>query len=317
MNPSIPDTLRHRRGGDFASARRWRRIFLLLIVLVFPASSSAGEDQRNPVKQAILPTGQVVIVAEGQGEPRSMGSYSVRLYSGKDKRFPFDDFLGGAVRPRDGFVERLEIVDLDDHGAPELVIIIRNAGSGSYLSADAFVLSGRTISFFQSVSGISGNTDPIKKLKDKINASAELAMKSSALSCGNVRTGDEKVLPAKDSIVSFSQIEEICINYGLIDLLAKIEKDPPPNPFKSDGCSLWFSTWKGVNLYSACFLHDLKYWAGYPGEEVARLVADAELMIDIACLLGSTSMAETMFQGTRRGGHEMYKQSFSWGFGRE
>jgi hypothetical protein len=112
-------------------------------------------------------------------------------------------------------------------------------------------------------------------------------------------------------------IKEICISYGLEDLWAKIEKDPPSHPFKSDGCSLWFSSWNAVSLYSACFLHDLKYWAGYPDEDIARLTADSELMIDIACLTGSTTMAETMFQGTRRGGHDMFQQSFSWGFGRE
>ena len=40
------------------------------------------------------------------------------------------------------------------------------------------------------------------------------------------------------------------------------------------------------------------------------------VMIDVARLLGSTYMAETMFHGVRVGGHEIFKQSFSWGFGR-
>ena len=123
-------------------------------------------------------------------------------------------------------------------------------------------------------------------------------------------------LPEKNEEVSLAEIKEICKAYGLNELWAKIEKDPPKNPFKSDGCSMWFDTWKGISLYPACFLHDLKYWAGYPGEEVERLVADAELMIDVARLLGSTKMAETMFHGVRIGGHEIFKRSFSWGFGR-
>jgi hypothetical protein len=105
-------------------------------------------------------------------------------------------------------------------------------------------------------------------------------------------------------------------NSYTIELWAKIEKDPPKKPFKSDGCSMWFDTWKGISLYPACFLHDLKYWAGYPGEDVERLVADAELMMDVARLLGSTEMAETMFHGVRIGGHEIFKRSFSWSFGR-
>jgi hypothetical protein len=49
---------------------------------------------------------------------------------------------------------------------------------------------------------------------------------------------------------------------------------------------------------------------------VERLIADAQLMIDVARLLNATALAETMFHGVRVGGHEIFKQSFSWGFGR-
>ena len=103
----------------------------------------------------------------------------------------------------------------------------------------------------------------------------------------------------------------------LHDLWRKIEQDPPVRPFKSDGCTGWFDDWKGISLYPAGFLHDLKYWAGYPGEDVERLVADAELMTDVARLLKSTGMAETMFHGVRLGGSEHLNASFSWGFGRQ
>ena len=124
-------------------------------------------------------------------------------------------------------------------------------------------------------------------------------------------------LPKKGEEVSFEKIKQICDCYGLSSLWKKIEKNPPPKPFKSDGCTAWFDRRRGISLYPACFLHDLKYWAGYEGEEVERLIADAELMIDVARLLGETKMAETMFLGVRVGGDEIIKQSFSWGFGRE
>jgi hypothetical protein len=123
-------------------------------------------------------------------------------------------------------------------------------------------------------------------------------------------------LPKKGEEVPLSKIKEICDFYHLPDLWAKIEKDPPQKPFESDGCSMWLDQWEGISLYPACFLHDLKYWAGHPGEEVERLIADAELMIAVATLLGSTPMAETMFFGVRVGGQEIFKRSFSWGFGR-
>jgi hypothetical protein len=124
-------------------------------------------------------------------------------------------------------------------------------------------------------------------------------------------------LPALGEEVPLPRIKAICAHYGLHDLWRKIERDPPPRPFRSDGCTGWFDEWKGVSLYPAGFLHDLKYWAGYPGEDVERLVADAELMIDVARLLGSTEMAETMFHGVRVGGNEKLNASFSWGFGRK
>ena len=128
---------------------------------------------------------------------------------------------------------------------------------------------------------------------------------------------DTMPLPQKNEEVPLAKIREICEHYGLQELWAKIAQDPPPRPFRSDGCSLWFDTWQGVCLYPACFLHDLKYWAGYPGEDVARLIADAELMMDVARLLDATALAETMFHGVRVGGHEIFKRSFSWGFGRQ
>jgi diadenosine tetraphosphate (Ap4A) HIT family hydrolase len=123
-------------------------------------------------------------------------------------------------------------------------------------------------------------------------------------------------LPAINTEVPLPKIKEICMHYGLHALWAKIEKDPPPRPFKSDGCTGWFDDWRGVSLYPAGFLHDLKYWAGYPGEDVERLIADAELMTDVARLLKSTTMAETMFHGVRVGGNEDLQTPFSWGFGR-
>ncbi|MFA6289046.1 MAG: hypothetical protein WC661_16815 [Opitutaceae bacterium] len=124
-------------------------------------------------------------------------------------------------------------------------------------------------------------------------------------------------LPKMGEEVPLSRIKEICTFYGLHDLWRKIERDPPPRPFKSDGCTGWVNEWKGVSIYPAGFLHDLKYWAGYPGEDVERLVADAELMIDVARLLHSTTMAETMFHGVRLGGTEALNAPFSWGFGRK
>ncbi|RJX30021.1 MAG: hypothetical protein C4525_13345 [Desulfarculus sp.] len=123
-------------------------------------------------------------------------------------------------------------------------------------------------------------------------------------------------LPGIGVVVPLGRIKEICLAHGLSELWRKIEADPPPRPFKSDGCSLWFDAWEGTDLYPACFLHDLKYWAGRDDDDPAeRLIADAELMIDVA-RAGEPRMAEIMFQGVRVGGHPVFRRSFSWGFGR-
>lgn len=122
-------------------------------------------------------------------------------------------------------------------------------------------------------------------------------------------------LPEKNKVVPLEDIQRICEEKGLLDLWKKIERDPPIRPFKSDGCSLWFDSCQEVDLYPACFYHDLKYWCGYPGEDVERLVADAELMIDVA-RAGAPRMAQIMFTGVRAGGMGVFKRSFSWGFGR-
>jgi hypothetical protein len=131
-----------------------------------------------------------------------------------------------------------------------------------------------------------------------------------------LRADDPFELPPVGATVALERVCAICEHYGLEDLWRKIEADPPAKAFASDGCTGWVDSWNGISIYPACFLHDLKYWAGYPGEEVERLIADAELMVDVACLLGGTGMAETMFHGVRLGGHEAFRQPFSWGFGR-
>lgn len=123
-------------------------------------------------------------------------------------------------------------------------------------------------------------------------------------------------LPKKGEVVPLLRIEEICRFYGLHELWEKIRADPPLKPFASDGCTLFTDSWNGIDIYPACFRHDLKYWAGRDGEALERLRADCTLMLEIAELTGDLRLAETMFFVVRLGGHESLKQSFSWGFGR-
>ena len=58
-------------------------------------------------------------------------------------------------------------------------------------------------------------------------------------------------------------------------------------------------------MYDACFFHDLRYWVG--GSDDDRLIADAELMIDVA-RLGLAEMAQTMFIGVRTWGGSAWRR---------
>ena len=123
--------------------------------------------------------------------------------------------------------------------------------------------------------------------------------------------------PPRHTPIPTIEVLNICKQLGLKELAEKIASDPPPKTFESDGCSSWLQEWKGKSLYPACFKHDLKYWAGRKGEEIERLVADAELAIDVAKDTGSTYMAQVLFNGVRAGGTDKFKLPFSWGYGRD
>jgi hypothetical protein len=110
--------------------------------------------------------------------------------------------------------------------------------------------------------------------------------------------------------------------FELYELWDKIKNDPPIKPFKSDGCSGgWPDVWKNkagkkVSLYKECLRHDLHYWAGYPGEDIAKFLADVELMTSVVLKTKRVKLGITMFIGVIFGGSEKFNTSFKWSFGR-
>jgi len=109
-----------------------------------------------------------VVVAEGDFEPRSIGSYSLRVYGGANKKFPTDDFITGVIRPRNGTIEAVRFDSLDADDRPEIVVIVRAAGSGGYISADAFRYRDRSLELIAAVENLDKTADPIRALRDKI-----------------------------------------------------------------------------------------------------------------------------------------------------
>lgn len=98
-------------------------------------------------------------------EPRSIGSFSIRLYSGLNPEYPFDDFVDGIIVPRDGFVERLALEDIDGDGIAELIVVLRSAGSGAYQSAKAFAITDNRVNLVAEVADLQATQDPIESLK--------------------------------------------------------------------------------------------------------------------------------------------------------
>ena len=144
-------------------------VTILLVCVALPAASQASDDPlASPSRflaQEKLSDGRMVVVAEGDGEPRSVGSYSVRLYGGANSEFPMDDFIVGAVFLRDGSIERLAVTDVNGDGVKELVVVVRSAGSGGYQSASAFGVGAKTIEVVGSVEGLASDADPLAELR--------------------------------------------------------------------------------------------------------------------------------------------------------
>ncbi len=139
-----------------------KKITALFLTALLPGATAFGSEHSNTL-QLTLDNGQTVTVSEGPGEARSIGSFAIRRYA---KAEPGDEttfFLDGQVHERDGYVERAEVADLNGDGRSELIVIVRSAGSGGYLSAHAFNVDPR-LSSAGSLEGLPADADPVELL---------------------------------------------------------------------------------------------------------------------------------------------------------
>ncbi|MBV8046409.1 MAG: hypothetical protein JO171_04625 [Paludibacterium sp.] len=106
-----------------------------------------------------LDTGQTLVVAEGEGEARSLGSYSIRLYQAAPAADDTTFFQYGMIRPRDGFLQGINLLRLPQYDTRLVVVVMQSAGTGSYLAADAYLPAPDHLTLVRCVRGIPPRAD--------------------------------------------------------------------------------------------------------------------------------------------------------------
>jgi len=145
-----------------------RRILAAAIIVFLTAPVLAAAQERF-VSKLKLPTGQTAVVAEGDFEARSIGSFSVRLYEAASAPDETTFFTSGLIRARDGVLEKAILADVDGNHKPEIIVIARSVGTGGYLSAHAFAFANDGLSFLAAVEGLAPDADPVVALRQPRN----------------------------------------------------------------------------------------------------------------------------------------------------
>ena len=140
---------------------------LFVLALCF-ISSAQGAEVRY-VKKIRISKELTAVVAEGDFEPRSIGSFPVRFYRADDdeakRGLDTDDFAGGILIERDGQIEKVELLDLDGDSTNEMIISVRSAGSGGYLSGFAVGLMGKNVEVLAQDLGMLQDADVASELR--------------------------------------------------------------------------------------------------------------------------------------------------------
>ncbi len=141
----------------------------LYSLLIAGTTVTAEAADRDRTISAIMPQGMTVVAEEGMLEPRSAGSYSLQLYAKNDPAYPYDRFVAGLVRPRNGTLAEIRFADLTHDGKAEIIVITRYTGSGAFVTADAFSIRNKSVRLLTSIAGMDAKKNTIKALKNKLH----------------------------------------------------------------------------------------------------------------------------------------------------
>jgi hypothetical protein len=144
-----------------------KALFAITLAFLSSVSPGAAEPYRF-ITKVKLPSGQTAVVAEGDFEARSIGSFSLRLYDAAPPEDETTFFTAGLIRARDGTVEKVVLGDVDGDQRPEIIVNVRSAGSGSYLSSHAFTFDKKRLIFCGAVQGLPPQADPVAALRKSI-----------------------------------------------------------------------------------------------------------------------------------------------------
>lgn len=140
---------------------------LFTFVALASTAAYAGDGTERFVRKLSITPDVTAVVAESELEARSTGSFYVNLYSGPtgEKGNETTFFTGGVIHKRDGTIEDVLKADVDRDGTPEIVVVVRCAGSGGYLSAHAFSIGGAIPDLAASADELARDADPVQALR--------------------------------------------------------------------------------------------------------------------------------------------------------
>ena len=135
------------------------------VIAVLASVTLYAEASDRFIKKVKLPSGQTTVVAEGEFEARSIGSFSVRLYEAAPPEDETTFFTAGLIRAREGTIQKVVVADIDDNQKPDIIVIVTSVGTGSYISAHAFAFDNTKLTFLAAVEGLPPKADPVKALR--------------------------------------------------------------------------------------------------------------------------------------------------------